>query len=371
MNHKNINENDIIINNIIYRLYRDGTAAILGSKIDDIIDLELDREINYNGEKYTVVEIKSKSFYDNMYINSVIIPSSIKKVGKSAFERSSVRYVDFTQMVALHEVLLGDKCFMDCVRLEYIHLPSGLKKIPKLCFANAISLNEAAHSFRLEKIDTMAFWQAKRLNHFDFNPEIIEIGDSAFQSTNINYAEIGPNVKRVGQLAFSDITNLKTMVIVNAEAGFGDLFMKNSQRVTTYLRGNDKGDTTTRLMKTIGEPHYYVTDEYNIVEQNGVKYILFSKNVARIVGYNQYYLDENIVIPEIIEGVPVVDFQPGAFKYVQCESCEFPKTIIRLKGKVFEGSSIKKVTFNHKITLDEAKFVICNDNAEIILNHSL
>lgn len=370
MEKQSTRENTVVINNIIYRLYKDNTVAIIGNTIDDIIDLEIEREIEYNGKQYSVVEIKTKSFYDNRYLNSVIIPSSINKIGKSAFEKaSSLKYVDFSQMVALHEVQFDDNIFMDCVRLEHIHLPSGLKKIPKLCFANDISLKEVAHSFRLEKIDTMAFWQAKRLTHFDFNPEITEIEDSAFQSTNISFAEIGPNVKRVGQLAFSDIINLKTMVIVNTEAEFGDLFMKNDQRITVYLKGSDDSIDIDNLKSCISKPHYFVNDEFNLVEKDGIKYILFSKNVARIVGYNQYNLDENIVIPKSIEGIPVVDFQPGAFKYVQCESCEFPETIVRLKGKVFEGAFIKKVIFNHKITFEEAKSVICNDNVEIILNH--
>jgi hypothetical protein len=359
------------LDKIIYRLNKNGTATIIGNTIDEIIDLELERQIEHDGIKYNVVEIKKRAFYENQYINSIIIPSSITKVGKSCFERaSSLKYVDFVQMVALHEVKIEDKCFMDCIRLKYIHLPSGLKEISKMCFANCISLKEVSHSLRLEKIDVMAFWQAHKLSHFDFNPEITEINDSAFQSTNINYAEIGPNVKKVGQLCFAYIDNLRTMVIMNEEAEFGNHFMKNDQRITTYLKGSDKSDIIISLMKNIAEPHYFVTDEFNMVELNGVKYILFSKKVARLIGYNQYNLNENIVIPERIEGVPVVDFQPSSFKYVQCESCSFPKTIIRLKGKVFEGASVKKVIFNHKITIEEAKFVVSNDNVEIILNHS-
>jgi hypothetical protein len=44
----------------------------------------------------------------------------------------------------------------------------------------------------------------------------------------------------------------------------------------------------------------------------------------------------------------------------------FPKSILRNKGKVFEGASnLNKVVFQHQLTLDEARWIVSNDNVEI------
>ena len=47
----------------------------------------------------------------------------------------------------------------------------------------------------------------------------------------------------------------------------------------------------------------------------------------------------------------------------------FPKSILRNKGKVFEGTlNLKKVIFQHHLTLEEAKWVVSNDKAKIEIN---
>jgi hypothetical protein len=163
------------------------------------------------------------------------------------------------------------------------------------------------------------------------------------------------------------------MVILGIEAEFGDYFMKNDQRVTTYLKGNKEEEKVIELQKQISDPHYFVVDDFNMVEDQGAKFLLFSKNVARLVGYNEDDLKTNLIIPERIENVPVVDFQPGAFKYSQkLESCTFPNTIVRIKGKVFEEcKKLESVTFQHEISSEEAKWVVYNENVQIIINNDI
>jgi hypothetical protein len=370
---ENSDKNKVIIDDIIYELKSNGEAIVVGNAINNIIDLELSGKIKYNDKIYALVEIGEESFYENSYIDSVLIPSTVKKIGKKAFQRSSLKYIYFMQMVALHPVEFAEACFMDCIRLKEVQLPSGLIEIPRFSFANCVRLEKINTPFRIQRIMEMAFWQCESLKHFDFTTDIIEIGDSAFQSTNIYYAEISSNVKKVGNLSFAHIVNLKAMVILGIEAEFGDYFMKNDQRVTTYLKGNKEEEKVIELQKQISDPHYFVVDDFNMVEDQGAKFLLFSKNVARLVGYNEDDLKTNLIIPERIENVPVVDFQPGAFKYSQkLESCTFPNTIVRIKGKVFEEcKKLESVTFQHEISSEEAKWVVYNENVQIIINNDI
>jgi hypothetical protein len=363
----------IEVDTLIYELNND-EATVVGNKIDKIIDLVIPRKINYENKEYIVTEIAPQVFKNNRFINWVSIPSTIKKVGAECFASSSVKELYFEQIVALHEVEIGESMCNDSIRLEYVHLASGITIIPSKCFYNCISLIEINTPWRLTNINSQAYYNCYNLKHFDFTELITSIGEQAFYGTNINYAEIGEKVQSVKDLAFANIENLKTLVVASQHYEMGDQIISNQHRVTVYLKGTEQSQSVTLFKEKMSKDHYYVTDDFILLEQNGIRYIKFSKNLARILSYNETDIESYVTIPEQIEGAPVTDFQPGAFKYSKkIENFVFPKSILRNKGKVFEGASnLKKVVFQHKLTLNEARWIVSNDNVEIeIANKNL
>ena len=204
--------------------------------------------------------------------------------------------------------------------------------------------------------------------HFDFTNDITEIGNKAFLGTNITYAEIGYRVNLVGNQAFKSI-NLSTLVVFNEKAELGEDVISGERRVTVYVKGNEMSKNALYVIFKISSIHYVVIDDFTLLEKSGIKYLTFEQNVARVVGYNDTELEENTVIKNSIAGSPVTDFQPRAFAYSKkLMSCIFPRSIKRIKGKVFEGCrNLKRVIFQNPISQKEAEWVVYNENADIII----
>ena len=360
----------IEVDALIYELNND-EATLVGNKIDKVIDLDIPRKIIYENKEYTVTEIAPQVFKNNRFINWVSIPSTVKKVGAECFASSSIKELYFEQIVALHEVEIGESLCHDSIRLEYVHLASGITSISSKSFYNCISLIEINTPWRITSINNHAYCNCYNLKHFDFTELITTIGESAFYGTNLNYAEIGSHVKSVGDLAFANIENLKTLVAASHDYEMGDQIISNKNRITVYLKGDEQSKNVKLFREKASKDHYFIVDDFNLIEHEGIKYLKFSKNVVRVIGYNESNIESHVTIPDQIEGAPVTDFQPGAFKYSnKIEKVVFPKSILRNKGKVFEGTSnLKKVVFQHPLTLDEARWIVSNDNVEIeILN---
>ncbi len=360
----------IEIDSLIYEL-NNNEVTLVGNKINKIIDLDIPRKINYKNNEYIVTEIAPQVFKNNRFINWVSIPSTVKKVGAECFASSSIKELYFEQIVALHEVEIGESMCHDSIRLEYVHLASGITSLSSKSFYNCISLIEINTPWRITSINNHAYYNCYNLKHFDFTELITTIGESAFYGTNLNYAEIGSHVKSVGDLAFANIENLKTLVAASHDYEIGDQIISNKNRITVYLKGDEQSKNVKLFREKTSKNHYFIVDDFNLIEHEGIKYLKFSKNVVRLIGYNETNIESHVTISEQIEGAPVTDFQPGAFKYSnKIEKVVFPKSILRNKGKVFEGTSnLKKVVFQHPLTLDEARWIVSNDNVEIeILN---
>lgn len=356
----------IEVDALIYELNND-EATLVGNKLDKVIDLDIPRKINYENNEYIVTEIAPQVFKNNRFINWVSIPSTVKKVGAECFASSSIKELYFEQIVALHEVEIGESMCHDSIRLEYVHLASGITSISSKSFYNCISLIEINTPWRITSINSHAYYNCYNLLHFDFTELITTIEESAFYGTNLNYTEIGSNVKTVGDLVFANIKNLKTLVVASQDYELGDQIISNQHRVTVYLKGDEQSKNVKLFREKASKDHYFIVDDFNLLEHEGIKYLKFSKSVVRIIGYNETNIESHVTIPEQIEGAPVTDFQPGAFKYSnKIESVVFPKSILRNKGKVFEGASkLKKVVFQHQLTLGEARWIVSNDNVEI------
>lgn len=356
------------LDNIIYELNVKGEALVVGNTIERIGDVDIPDKVLYIDKEYTVVAIGRASFKGNQYIEYVTLPSTIKIVQEDAFRESSIKFLDFTQIVALHDVKIEKGMCYECMMLESVHLASGILELPDFAFYKAIRLNEINTPHRLQRIGDSVFEKCESLMHFDFTNDITEIGNKAFLGTNITYAEIGYRVNLVGNQAFKSI-NLSTLVVFNEKAELGEDVISGERRVTVYVKGNEMSKNALYVIFKISSIHYVVIDDFTLLEKSGIKYLTFEQNVARVVGYNDTELEENTVIKDSIAGSPVTDFQPRAFAYSKkLMSCIFPRSIKRIKGKVFEGCrNLKRVIFQNPISQKEAEWVVYNENADIII----
>lgn len=97
----------------------------------------------------TVVEIADSAFSNNFNgnnsIKSVVIPSSIKKIGKNAFEDCIyLENVSFTSNSQLEQV--GDYAFFNCLVLNSVLMPSTVTSLGDFVFLNCEKLTQYSYN---------------------------------------------------------------------------------------------------------------------------------------------------------------------------------------------------------------------------------
>ena len=106
--------------------------------------------------EYPVTSIGEECFRENLWytekhLKRIIIPNTIKTIGKSAFQ--GLRYLEnvtFEKGSVLETI--EDNAFADCVRIDYIIMPKTLKSLSKTAFSN-----DGRHYYYDDRNDGMAY----------------------------------------------------------------------------------------------------------------------------------------------------------------------------------------------------------------------
>lgn len=360
----NENVDLIIINSIVYKLNENNQAIIVDNLLDAFVDLILPETIEYKGKSYPVVAIGRRAFFFSRYLSSIKISDSVQEIFESAFEGSDLRNISLPKDIVIHS-----RICCECIYLTDVTIEDGIKTIPEMAFFNCISMQNFSIPRSVETIKSAAFKECFRLCHVDFNDGLEIIEELSFYGTNLSYVHIGGFVKEVGELAFGEIDQLKTLVIENTNVKFGDKFITNENRVTIYLKAQLGSDFEQELREMISKDHYYVVDEFRFFEDEGVSYMLFELNVGRAITYHSKRISPNTIICNHVSDWIITDYQPGVFRGAKrLKTVTFPDSIVRLRFNIFSGcSNLEEVRFPYYIDKDEAKRIVNNDNVNIVI----
>lgn len=364
--------NKILIDDVDYQLDdKKGLAHIIGFESYDLVHLNIPETIQAFDMTYKVVSIKKRAFFNNVYLDGVTIPASIERIEEFAFFRSSIQKVIFLERSASESLTLSQGCFSECQQLIDVKLPDVLEHIPDFAFHLCLRLKTVYTPKHLKSIGSMAFSECSSLQYFKFTPDIEEIAGSAFQTSNLNYVEVGEKIKRIDSLAFAHIPELKTVVILNPNASLYSSFIKNENQLIIYIKGKPTDTSIDTLKTTFGLKHWYVVDPFKLIVFEGMKYLLFSRHLGRIVSYNEDEITPTIRIPTAVEGVPIVDYQSRFMKGSQkLKRFIFPKSLIRVRGRAFDSCpNLEEVTFLSPVKKSETRWAVSNPGVVIIADH--
>lgn len=120
----------------------------------------------------------------------------------------------------------------------------------------------------------------------------------------------------------------------------------------------------------IDSPEYYVHKE----TENGIMYYLNEDNTISINGVSSDNEDTILVIPETIEGFPVVKIAPYAFyRDLYHTQVQLPETIKKIEHKAFAHSGLETINFPESLEeIEESAFYYMNSyNGEVVLPESI
>ena len=203
-----------------YRPLADGTLEITGyngsSKNVNIPE-------NINGIPVSSIgESAFADFFEEVLIESVTIPDSVKTIGSYAF----------SSCIALHTVnfganieYIGNSAFSGCVKLKSIALPKKLTSLEGAVFNSCESLTSVTIHDSITKIGGSAFYGCVNLKDLTIGKSVTYIDTFAFgDCKSLESVTIPESVGMLGEYAFSGCSKLEDVIFVGKTSYFNNTF---------------------------------------------------------------------------------------------------------------------------------------------------
>ena len=269
-------------------------------------------------------------------LTSVTIPNSVTSIGTSAFSGCS----GLTSLTIGNSVTsIGEDAFYGCSGLTSVTIPNSVTSIGHYAFSRCSSLTSVTIPNSVTSIGDLAFLGCWELTTINFNAENCEsCGSSkypAFPST-ISTLNIGNNVKRIPNSAFSGCSGLTSVTIPNSVTSVGyNAFSDCSGLIKSAYPDNLSNPFPSGISIS------YPTD--NISFEDG---IIFSSDRNEL-----YFVPLNLIgqynIPNSVTSI-------GSYAFYGCSglsSVTIPNSITEIREYTFtDCSDLTSVTIPNSVT---------------------
>ena len=218
---------------------------------DVILKLLMGDEFS-NVEKLVLPEglekIGSYVFYGQNKLKDIIIPSTVKSIGEAAFSRTSI---------------------------QKMNVPSGIKKIEHLVFANCKELSELTLPSDLIELSTMAIYNCDKLTKLDLPNTLEIIGSQALASCDgLKNISLPASLSDIDGNAFSG-KRVETITIDKNNNNFvvenNIIFSKDKTKLVLYPDSKaEETYTVPSSVKVIGKRAFYMTPLKSVVLPEGL-----------------------------------------------------------------------------------------------------
>ena len=174
-----------------------------------------------NNKKYVAPIPLSRVPVKGLGITSVVIPSTVKSIGESAFENNQLTEVTIPSSVTS----IGKNAFSGN-QLTSLTLLDGIASIGYKAFAHN-QLTEVTIPSSVTSIGDSAFFR-NQLTSLTLLDGITSIGDRAFVNNQITEVVIPSSVTSIGRSAFSS-NQLTSLTLLDGITSIGDFAFENNQ----------------------------------------------------------------------------------------------------------------------------------------------
>lgn len=143
-------------------------------------------------------------------ITSINIPSSVKSIGRLAFNRISELHI--SSLAAWCDIDFGSsmsyssdfKAYLNGSLIEALEIPNGVKAIKPYAFYYWENLTSITLPDSVTEIGEYAFGYCRDIESLDLGKGLQTIGDNAFKVSYVDDVTIPAGVSHIGEYAFSD-----------------------------------------------------------------------------------------------------------------------------------------------------------------------
>lgn len=174
------------------------------SSVNPRLDLIIRETITHGGKTYKVRSIGEAAFQEDS-ICSVVLPPSIRSIGRLAFAGCKRMKVLNLPDVPLS---IGEKAFWGCDSITDIHLSTCLANMDMASFAG-LRISSVTVPPTITELPQDVFGFCINLSDVKLPPTLTRIGRGAFWSNlSLNEITIPASVREIGEYAFTDCNNL-------------------------------------------------------------------------------------------------------------------------------------------------------------------
>jgi len=202
----------------------------------------------------TITRIGNRAFQECTKLKSVNLPDAITEIGEAAFSESGLETVVFPPLVEE----IKDYTFYKCKITGVLVIPETVKKIGKYAFAGYNKISSVTFPSSVTEIQEGAFSECEYLNSVNLNV-VEEIGNKAFYMCQyIENLEIPSSVRSIGNQAFYSIKYIRDLEIPSSVRIIGDeAFSKCEILENLVIKSRDL---------TIGDKAFFECRNLNSVE---------------------------------------------------------------------------------------------------------
>lgn len=182
-------------------------------------------EIYDNGKAYTVTSIGEGAFDGHGEIEYISIPSTVKKIGDYAFSGcESLLGISIDDEHTVEEI--GKGLFAGCTSLDNLPFIDGRDEIPEEMFSGCSNIQYISLS-NVKTIGKYAFYESGATSVYINNCD--SIGAYAFgNSDNLETVTFNENIRHIGRNSFSSCDNLADITFWGNIGTIGEAAFENS-----------------------------------------------------------------------------------------------------------------------------------------------
>lgn len=277
--------------------------------------------------------------FKGSHLKHILIPKSITKIEKSAFEGSLIEEVKFEEGSKLK--IIGARAFYGCIRLKNIELPESVEEIGDQCFKDFECLKVGIpENSKLKLIGKEAF-KNTGIKRIQLPVSIEEINEAAFQDSGLEQLIFHPDSKIcfLNTLSFSGCKKLCFVEFSDNIQIIGEGVFFGCSKLNRILF------RTSSKLKRIEKMAFSHTSLYNFICPQHVEFI----------GTAAFGCIRSLKIVDFSNAQCLEEIGIKSFGNCSLEKVEFPEALKIINLGAFENNNF----------LREVSFEICN-NLELI-----